>query len=178
MRIGDKVAAIDDDISGVIKALENNMVLVETTDGFEMRFLAKDLVVMVESQMDLMKISGIPIKGKEDSSLKKNTPKPFKTKRNEFVFEVDLHIEKLVNSKKGMSNYDILNLQMETAKRQLEFAINKRFPKVVFIHGVGEGVLKAELDFLLNRYPNIQFSDANYTTYGMGATEVIIKQNG
>lgn len=178
MNIGDQVSAIDDDISGVVIALENNNVVVETTDGFEMRFLAKELVVITESQIDLIKKTSVSKKDKEEFNSKKSTPKPFKTKRNEFVFEVDLHIEKLVNSKKGMSNYDILNLQMETAKRQLDFAISKRFPKVIFIHGVGEGVLKAELDFLLNRYPNIQFSDANYTTYGMGATEVIIRQNG
>lgn len=174
MNIGDKVAALDDDISGKVIAVLPHSIKVLTDDGFELDFLPNELVV---TSLDLMKFSGVSIKDKEDSSIKKHTPKPFKTKRNEFVLEVDLHIEKLVNSKKGMSNYDILNLQIETAKRQLEFAIIKRFPKVVFIHGVGEGILKAELDFLLNRYPNILFSDANYTTYGMGATEVIIRQN-
>jgi hypothetical protein len=92
-------------------------------------------------------------------------------------FVVDLHIEKLVPSKRGMSNYDILTLQMETAKRQLDFAIKNRMPKVVFIHGVGEGVLKAELDFMLGRYDTISFQDANYQKYGLGATEVYIKQN-
>jgi dsDNA-specific endonuclease/ATPase MutS2 len=75
-----------------------------------------------------------------------------------------------------MSNYDILTLQMDTAKRQLDFAIRNRMPKLVFIHGVGEGVLKAELDFLLGRYVGISFQDANYQKYGLGATEVYIKQ--
>ena len=75
-----------------------------------------------------------------------------------------------------MNNYDILNLQMETAKRQLEFAIKNKMPKVVFIHGVGEGVLKAELDFLLGRYENIKFQDADYQKYGLGATEVYFIQ--
>ena len=91
--------------------------------------------------------------------------------------EVDLHIEKLTRSSRGMSNYDILNLQMETAKRQLEFAIGKRIQKIVFIHGVGEGVLKAELDFFLGRYDNLKFYDADYQKYGLGATEVYIFQN-
>ena len=75
-----------------------------------------------------------------------------------------------------MNNYDILNLQMEIAKRQLEFAQKNRMPRVVFIHGVGEGVLKAELDFLLGRYDNITFQDANYQKYGLGATEVYFIQ--
>jgi hypothetical protein len=42
---------------------------------------------------------------------------------------------------------------------------------------VGEGILKAELDFLLGRYDNIDFQEANYQKYGMGATEVFIRQN-
>jgi dsDNA-specific endonuclease/ATPase MutS2 len=108
--------------------------------------------------------------------IKRNFTKEKKSKKDEFVLEVDLHIEKLVPSKRGMNNYDILNLQMETAKRQLEFAQKNRIPKVVFIHGVGEGVLKAELDFLLGRYDNISFQDANYQKYGLGATEVYFIQ--
>lgn len=92
------------------------------------------------------------------------------------VLEVDLHIEKLVQNKKGMTNFDILTLQTETAKRQIEFAIRNRIPKIVFIHGVGEGILKAELDFLLGRYDNLTFQDANYQKYGLGATEVYLIQ--
>jgi hypothetical protein len=41
---------------------------------------------------------------------------------------------------------------------------------------VWEGVLKAELDFLLGRYDN-DFREGNYQKYGQGATEVFIKQN-
>jgi len=66
---------------------------------------------------------------------------------------------------------------VETAKRQLEFAMKKRIQKVVFIHGVGEGVLKAELESLFNRYENLKFYDADYQKYGLGATEVYIFQN-
>ena len=76
-----------------------------------------------------------------------------------------------------MTNFDMLNLQLDTARRQLEFAIKKRIPKIVFIHGVGEGVLRQELETLISRYNNVQFYDADYKTYGLGATEVKIFQN-
>ena len=76
-----------------------------------------------------------------------------------------------------MSNYDMLNIQLDTAKRQLDFAISKRIQTVVFIHGVGEGVLKEELRYLFNRYDNVKFYDADYQKYGSGATEVYIYQN-
>ena len=70
----------------------------------------------------------------------------------------------------------MLTLQLETARRQLEFAIAQRIQRVVFIHGVGEGVLRTELEFLLGRYSNVTFYDAEYAKYGVGATEVYIYQ--
>ena len=88
-----------------------------------------------------------------------------------------MHIHHLTNSTKGMSNHEMLTLQLDTAKRQLEFAIRKRMQKVVFIHGVGEGVLKLELEYLFGRYNNVKYYEANYQKYGLGATEVYIYQN-
>ena len=178
--IGDKVAVLDDDISGVVIKVQNNEISVETTDNFVMTFFVNELVKINNSN----EVSGFfstqslgsVLKDKEEPK-KRSFVKEKRSRKDEFVLEVDLHIEKLVPSKRGMSNYDILTLQMETAKRQLDFAIKNRMPIVVFIHGVGEGVLKAELDFMLGRYDTISFQDANYQKYGLGATEVYIKQN-
>lgn len=178
--IGDKVAVLDDDISGVVIDVKNNEISVETTDNFVMTFFVNELIKINNSNelsgFFSTQSLGSVLKDKEEPK-KRSFVKEKKSRKDEFVLEVDLHIEKLVQSKRGMSNYDILTLQMETAKRQLDFAIKNRMPKVVFIHGVGEGVLKADLDFLLGRYDNISFQDANYQKYGLGATEVYIKQN-
>jgi hypothetical protein len=46
-----------------------------------------------------------------------------------------------------MSNYDILTLQSETAKRHIEFAIKNRIPKIVLSMELVK-VLKAELILL------------------------------
>ena len=178
--IGDKVAVLDDDISGVVIKVQNNEISVETTDNFVMTFFVNELVKINNSNelsgFFSTQSLGLVLKDKEEPK-KRSFVKEKRSRKDEFVLEVDLHIEKLVPSKRGMSNYDILTLQMETAKRQLDFAIKNRMPKVVFIHGVGEGVLKAEFDFMLGRYDNISFQDANYQKYGLGATEVYIKQN-
>ena len=178
--IGDKVAVLDDDISGVVIKVKNNEISIETTDNFMMTFFVNELVKINNSNelsgfFSTQSLSSV-LKDKEEPK-KRSFVKEKRSRKEEFVLEVDLHIEKLVPSKRGMSNYDILTLQMETAKRQLDFAIKNRMPKVVFIHGVGEGVLKAELDFMLGRYDTISFQDANYQKYGLGATEVYIKQN-
>jgi hypothetical protein len=177
--IGDRVAALDEDISGVVVAIKNDQVEVETTDGFSMTYFVNELIKEnISNELNVFisreKVSSA-IKEKVEP-ITRNFTKEKKSKKDDFVLEVDLHIEKLVPSKRGMNNYDILNLQMETAKRQLEFAQKNRMPRVVFIHGVGEGVLKAELDFLLGRYDNITFQDANYQKYGLGATEVYFIQ--
>ncbi len=178
--IGDKVAVLDDDISGVVIKVNNDQISVETTDKFVMTFFVNELVKINNSNelsgFFSTQSLGSVLKDKEEPK-KRSFVKEKRSRKDEFVLEVDLHIEKLVPSKRGMNNYDILTLQMETAKRQLDFAIKNRMPKVVFIHGVGEGVLKAELDFMLGRYEGISFQDANYQKYGLGATEVYIKQN-
>jgi dsDNA-specific endonuclease/ATPase MutS2 len=178
--VGDKVAVLDDAISGVVTKVENNVISIKTTDDFVMTYFVSELV-KINNSNDLSgffstQSLGSVLKDKEEPK-KRSFVKEKRSRKDEFVLEVDLHIEKLVPSKRGMSNYDILTLQMDTAKRQLDFAVKNRMPKMVFIHGIGEGVLKAELDFLLGRYDSISFQDANYQKYGLGATEVYIKQN-
>lgn len=177
--IGDTVTVLDDSFNGKVKGFKADIVIVETEEGFDLEFNAKELIKISDTSVlqsfGAQSIQSV-LKDKELPK-KRSFVKQKKSKKDEFVLEVDLHIEKLVPNKRGMSNYDILTLQSDTAKRQLDFAIRNRMPKVVFIHGVGEGVLKAELDFLLGRYDNITFQDADYKKYGLGATEVYIKQN-
>ena len=90
--------------------------------------------------------------------------------------EVDLHIQQITKSTRGMGNFDILTLQLETAKRKIEFARAKQIPRIIFIHGVGEGVLKEELDFLFKKYDSLEFYPADFQKYGWGATEVRLFQ--
>jgi dsDNA-specific endonuclease/ATPase MutS2 len=177
---GDKVSVLDEAINGTVVSVKNNEVLIETEDGFMMTFFVNELLKIQESSNLMNSIKRINLdeiaKEKEEPKAR-SFVKEKKDKREISAPEFDLHIEKLVPNKRGMSNYDILTLQTETAKRHIEFAIRNRIPKIVFIHGVGEGILKAELDFLLGRYDGIDFQDANYQKYGLGATEVYFRQN-
>lgn len=174
---GDRVAALDDDLEGRVLGVQGDQVTIETLDGFPVEFSSKELV-RIETPLEELPIAVDPEILKEKTPTpRKSTPRPRTRDKNTPPMEVDLHIEKLVRSWRGMSNFDILNLQLETAKRQLDFAMSRRIPKLVFIHGVGEGVLKAELDFLLGRYDNLKFYDADYQKYGSGATEVYFFQN-
>lgn len=177
---GDKVAVLDEAINGVVLSVHNHEVSIETDDGFVIKYAEKELIIISNNSDFNIKKQNFNlnqvIKEKEIPKARSFT-KEKKSKGEIPPPEFDLHIEKLVKNYRGMSNYDILTLQSETAKRHIEFAIRNRIPKIVLIHGVGEGTLKAELDFLLGRYSNIDFREGNYQKYGQGATEVFIKQN-
>ncbi len=174
---GDKVSVLDDAIDGVVVEINGSDVTIETTDGFNLTFKSSELIKIGNtSDMNFSFNKNLVIAEKEIPKPNyTNTEK--KSKKEIPVPDFDLHIEKLVKNHKSMSNYDILTIQTETAKRHIEFAIRNRIPKIVFIHGVGEGILKSELDFMLGRYDNVTFQDANYQKYGSGATEVYFKQN-
>lgn len=179
-KIGDTVSVLDEDFSGTILKIKVDIITIETADGFELDFSKNSLIKIedqaFESQIFSSKSTQQVIAEKEASKKRKsNTVKP--KERTQPTFEVDLHIHQLTKSSKGMSKHDMLNLQLDTAKRQLEFAMHKRIQKVVFIHGLGEGILKLELQYLFDRYNNVKHYDANYQKYGLGATEVYIYQN-
>lgn len=181
-KIGDKVVVLDDVISGKVIAIHPTKIVIETSDGFPFEFLPKELVVIKHSQSELSKYSDIS----NESLFKQNEDFTSKKKKSNFKtdlkpeklppMEVDLHIQNLTASVKGMDNYDMLTIQMEHAKHKLDFAIRNKIPKIVFIHGVGAGVLKSELEFLFNNY-HVEYYEASYKKYGLGATEVYVFQN-
>jgi dsDNA-specific endonuclease/ATPase MutS2 len=174
---GDKVETIDDVIRGTVIGTSGDQVTIATEDGFELKFLESELVLVSDSS-DIRVSNLEAAQAKTEKETKKKKPPSVKPKeRNAPKMEVDLHIHQLVSSTRHMTKHEMLNIQMDTAKRQLDFAIRKRIQKVVFIHGVGEGVLKEELKYLFRRYENIKYYDADYQKYGMGATEIYIYQN-
>ncbi|MFK2820828.1 DNA mismatch repair protein MutS [Flavobacteriaceae sp. LMIT009] len=177
-KIGDIVEAIDEAISGKVISINGNTIAIETADGFPIEFSANNLMLQNTTALegDLFASTSLEEAVSFKESKKPRSIKKKPKERYQPTFEVDLHIGKLLPSTKGMTKHDILTHQLNTAKRQLEFAIRKRIQKMVFIHGVGEGVLKLELEYLLKRY-NVKFYDANYQKYGLGATEVYIYQN-
>ena len=89
--------------------------------------------------------------------------------------EVDLHIEKLRDDHQFLNSTEILNIQMEYFRNALDAAIVHQYPDIVFIHGVGNGILKHEIHKALSRNNRIQtFMDAHKDRFGYGATRVVL----
>lgn len=175
-KIGQLVTLLDDDLSGVITKILENRIFISTEDGFEFEVSSREIVpdhsLEIEEPVDFDAL----LSEKEKAYQRKKST-THKVKGSIPPMEVDLHIHQLTGNERGMSAHDKLNLQIDTARHKLEFAIKKRIQRVVFIHGVGAGVLKAELEYLFSRYENIKFYDADYQKYGLGATEIYIYQN-
>lgn len=89
--------------------------------------------------------------------------------------EVNLHDYALLDSTKGLSNADILNRQLQEVRDTMEKYKRDKGRRIVFIHGKGEGVLRAEvLRELKRHYPTCSTQDASFQEYGFGATLVTI----
>lgn len=176
-KVGDQVEVLDDTTQGVVVKVDGKQITVETTEGFLLHFVSSELLKIGGSNdIKVSNYEVAQIKAEKEIPKNRHSKKLRPKERNAPKMEVDLHINKLTPSTKGMSNYEMLNIQLDTAKRQLDFAIRKKIQKVVFIHGVGEGILKEELQYLFKRYDNIKYYDADYQKYGMGATEVYFYQ--
>jgi hypothetical protein len=94
---------------------------------------------------------------------------------NWHIHEVDLHIHELLDDTKGLSNADMLKIQMDRFHSVMIENIKNKGQKIVFIHGIGNGKLKHEVRRELNsHYKMHNFQDASFREYGFGATLVII----
>lgn len=91
--------------------------------------------------------------------------------------EVDLHIESLSDKPESLSDVEKHELQLRFFRTCLNHAILNGYKKVLFIHGVGRGVLKTEIQREMDQYDGIQYMDAPASKYGVGATEVYFGSN-
>ena len=112
---------------------------------------------------------------KGETASKHHTAQPARIKKANEI-EVNLHDYALFDSTEGLSNADILNRQLQEVRDTMEKYKHKKGMRIVFIHGKGEGVLRAEvLRELKHRYPTCTTQDASFQEYGFGATLVTIK---
>ncbi|MFZ4399998.1 MAG: DUF2027 domain-containing protein [Bacteroidales bacterium] len=98
-------------------------------------------------------------------------------KLNSSTAEIDLHIGELVEDYYLLDNAEMLKIQLDYFLKCLESAFINKTHKLIFIHGVGAGVLKNEMIKILKTYENLHFFDASMAKYGVGATEVFINHN-
>jgi dsDNA-specific endonuclease/ATPase MutS2 len=168
-QINEKVTFLNEKGYGIIRGIDaKGRYIVEDEFGFERTFLVNHLVKIVSTIFS------------DDALL--NTDKEvihekIVYQKNKVDWEIDLHIENLLDDHRGMSNFEIVNYQLKAMEKFVRKAQNNRVRKVTIIHGVGEGVLRNEVRRWLKKSPGTLFYDADYTNYGQGATVVELRYN-
>jgi hypothetical protein len=90
--------------------------------------------------------------------------------------EVDLHIEMINPYHQQLLPSEKLKFQLDYFEKELSNAITANKKEIIFIHGVGAGVLKNEIARILSKQQNVAtFKDAQKEKFGYGATLVILK---
>ena len=164
--VGDKVLFKKDDLKGeIIRVSSIYKVIVLTDDGFEMKISIKDLV-KIELGTDKA-ISYGEIGYSKDKILKSLESQ--KQEKSQTLLKVDLHIELLTDNYQYMDNFEIVQIQLDLCQKKIEKALNSNYQKMIIVHGIGTGVLKAEVHKLLNHY-GLRY----YLSKDAGTTEVML----
>lgn len=192
-RIGDTIRLLDEKGEGQIKkVLPGNRYLVELEDGFEYQKSNSEIVLIKpgpgepepsEKQEELPAFAG-----KKKPEIKSSRPfeksgrlKPLPPKEPDSITKfaqkltpelVDLHIDKLVPDHTELASGEKLSLQLQRFEKYLDMGLEGKYKFIIFIHGIGTGVLKKEIIKKLKELPEISFRDADYRKFGFGATEV------
>lgn len=192
-KIGAKVRFLNDVGEGTVKGFSgDDQVLVEDENGFEYEHYAKDLIPMeAKAEMEQAYERVVPsvleiLQQEMDPNRQRKMEQDFKAKYKEAqarpsggtVEEVDLHLHAIVDSQAGLSPGVMLELQIAHFERMLQIGIRQRTKKMIFIHGIGQGVLRHQIWSRVEQYyPDCSCRSADPRQYGNGATEVWIGES-
>lgn len=169
-RIGDKVILKKDRTKAtVLLSIGDRKVKIEDEYGFEYIVSRSDILPLNEST-NIVSAYGRDFEVKDEDVRKKREKKTYfrKTDRGGMV-KIDLHIEQITSYYHHMKNSEIVQIQMEYCKKELDQSMMKNKKSIEIVHGIGGGVLKSEVHKLLDLY-NLTFFESN----NGGSTEVIL----
>ena len=136
-------------------------------------------MVRIPTDSETAIIDSLDAKSLKKAMMEKNIKSESKQfKKNEKpedkVIQVDLHINELLDDCRGLSNSEILTVQLDKFRDELNKAVKNHNKRIVFIHGVGNGTLKNELRKQLEKTYKYKYQDASFKEYGFGATMVFL----
>ena len=193
--VGDKVKYLNEEGGGlVLRIVDEYRLEIIDEHGFDYIIKKSEVVSEGKSSVDEKTIKD-KLKGFHESESKVHdsqlhnpefqkiitdylmSSRQYWTSKDKDFIEIDLHIEEIVDKPRHMNDGQKLHFQLDHARYCLEEILNIGMKRVVFIHGVGGGVLRHELRKWLNTIQYLDIVNANYHRYGIGATEVRIKMN-
>lgn len=190
---GQRVKFLNDVGSAVVLRMEGELVVVEDEDGFERSVERRELIAALEPEVEADKygntIPDIATLLAQDVGEKRmrELQKEFEVRyqnsqatsmaRRDVHMEVDLHIHELVDDQRGLPDRAKLAIQMDHFDRMMDIAKREKLRRIVFIHGVGQGVLRHQIRTSLDQHhPDCTYREGDPRKYGSGATEVWLGQ--
>jgi hypothetical protein len=143
LKVGQSVVLMDSDLRGKIVSI-GRKVMIELEDGLRIEAAYGEFAVTDATELKALKSSKV--------KAKTTTVSKSKQKAASGILEVDLHIEAIPGGC-GIPKGQQLQFQMDTFKRIIRENLSHKGMKISFIHGIGDGILKAairkELDEVL-----------------------------
>lgn len=188
---GQRVKFLNDVGSARVVEVRGNSVVVTDEDGFDRTVDVSELLAAPdpaeearrygERVPDLAQILAQEVGEKRMRQLQREFEVRYRNaqatnvNRRDAHMEVDLHIHELVDSQQGLEDRAKLAIQLAHFDRMMDIAKREHLRRIVFIHGVGQGVLRHQIRTLLEQdHPDCSYRDADPRQYGSGATEVFI----
>ena len=146
LKVGQSVVLMDSDLRGKIVSL-GRRVCIELEDGLTIEAAYGEFAVTDKTEIDALKSSNV-----KHSKNHKHSTRRSNQKATSGILEVDLHIESIPGGS-SVPKDQRLQFQMDTFKRVIREHLPHKGLKISFIHGIGDGILKAairkELDEVL-----------------------------
>tara|TARA_B110000285_G_scaffold235126_1_gene315009 strand:- start:2413 stop:3048 length:636 start_codon:yes stop_codon:yes gene_type:complete len=193
IEIGDKVRFLNEVGEGTVtQILSSTHAMVEDQDGFEFQHALRELIRVDDREEEsegyarvipsVAEILAQEVSSQEQKAIEKEFKERYVEANNRPVSndteEVDLHMHQLVDSQRGLTAPAMLELQLAHFERMLLIGIRQKTKRMVFIHGIGQGVLRHEIWSRIEQfYPDCTCRSADPRRFGNGATEVWIGES-
>tara|TARA_Y100000589_G_scaffold202929_1_gene191503 strand:+ start:8095 stop:8625 length:531 start_codon:yes stop_codon:yes gene_type:complete len=169
IKIGDKIKFLDSEGGGEVISILENIYVILTNEGFEEKHSINTIIKVNDELEKSLKNTYIPNGFKK---LTKDTKKRSILKsKTPLIWEIDIHIENLVDNIHLMNSHEIVDYQLNKCENIIHKALKAKIHKLVIIHGKGKGVLREEVHNLLKSY-QLDFKDSDFIRYSGGATDV------
>ena len=192
-KVGDLVKFLNDVGTATVLRVEGNVVIVEDEDGFERSVERAELMDAGDRDQDEKKYGNkLPDVAQlltqevgerrmkelqRDFEVRHQHAQATSMSRRDAHMEVDLHIHELVDDQRGLADGAKLAIQMAHFDRMMDIAKREKLRRIVFIHGVGQGVLRHQIRTALDQHhPDCNYREGDPRRYGSGATEVWLGQ--
>ena len=137
LKVGQSVVLMDSNLRGKIIGL-GKTVRIEIEDGLVIESAYGEFAVTDKEEIASLKDTKVKAK-KSSTEFKRSTPM-----NPDGSLTIDLHIEAIPGGT-GVPKGQQLQFQMDTFRRIIRENANRRGIKITFIHGIGDGILKAAI---------------------------------